>query len=274
MSFFYNIFGDYMKIYIDLLFFINFAFDFLLLLTTSIILKRNASINRILISSFIGGLSLLVLFININTIELFIFKIIISILMIIVAFSYKNIRYTIKNLLYFYTSSIVLGGFLYYLNIEFSYKHEGIIFYHNGLSINYIILIILSPIILYLYIRQFKSFKTYYNKYYEIKIYLDNNKIISATAYLDTGNTLCDPYFNYPVILLNKKKMIYDINEFGMILVPYKTITEENILNCIKVKRIDIKGVGIKEKVLLGLIEDNIKIDGIDCILNNKLMEG
>lgn len=274
MSFFYNNIGDKMKIYVDLLFFINFAFDFLLILTTSIILKRNASINRILVSSFIGGLSLLVLFININSLTLFIIKFIISFLMIITAFSYKNIRYTIKNLIYFYSSSIILGGFLYYLNIEFSYKHKGIIFYHNGLSINYIVLIILSPVILYLYIRQFKSFKQNYSKYYEVTIYLDSNKKINATAYLDTGNTLCDPYFNYPVILINKKKIIHDINEFGMILVPYKTICEESLLKCIKIEKILIKGVGEKNKVLLGLIEDNIKIDGIDCILNNKLMEG
>ena len=68
--------------------------------------------------------------------------------------------------------------------------------------------------------------------------------------------------------------IIHDINEFGMILVPYKTICEESLLKCIKIEKILIKGVGEKNKVLLGLIEDNIKIDGIDCILNNKLMEG
>lgn len=37
-----------MKVYLDLVFFLNFAFDFLLLLTVSLILKRHASYRRLL----------------------------------------------------------------------------------------------------------------------------------------------------------------------------------------------------------------------------------
>ena len=70
-----------MKIYLDLVFFINFVFDFLLLLTVNIILKRNISIFRILIGSIIGGISIFLLFIKLNSITLFLFKLIISILM-------------------------------------------------------------------------------------------------------------------------------------------------------------------------------------------------
>ena len=32
-------------------------------------------------------------------------------------------KYTINNLIYLYMTSIILGGFLYLLNVEFSYKH-------------------------------------------------------------------------------------------------------------------------------------------------------
>ncbi len=143
-----------MTLYLDLIFFLNFSFDFLLLLSVSVLLRRNAKIRRIILGAIIGSISIFVLFIKLNSIQLFIIKFVISIIMILISFGYKNIKYTLKNLLYLYTSSIMLGGFLYYLNVEFSYKQEGLIFYHSGLSINYIFLVILSPIIIYTYVRQ------------------------------------------------------------------------------------------------------------------------
>ena len=55
--------------------------------------------------------------------------------MVLVAFKYKNIKYTLNNLLYLYMCSVILGGFLYMLDIEFSYKREGMIFYFDKFSI-------------------------------------------------------------------------------------------------------------------------------------------
>ena len=132
---------------------LNFIFDFLLLLSVSILLRRNVSIYKLLSGAFIGGVSILFLFVN-NSFLLFLYKVIISVLMCIISFGYRNIKYTFKNIIYLYMTSIVLGGFLYFLNIEFSYKQYGIVFINNGLSINFIFLIIFSPIIIYIYIKK------------------------------------------------------------------------------------------------------------------------
>lgn len=261
-----------MKIYLDLLLFLNFSFDFLLLLTVSIILKRKKNTNKIIIASFIGSLSVLLLFFNINSITLFLTKFIISIVMILISFGYNNIKYTFNNLLYLYINSIILGGFLYFLNIQFSYKNNGLVFYHSGLSINYILLIILSPIILYIYIKQIKELKNNYSNYYNVKIIL-NNKTYTYTGFVDTGNKLVDVITKIPVILINKKKIIFDINEFKMILVPFKTISETSLLTCIKIDKLYINDKLINKKVLLGLIDKNIGIDGIDILLNPIIME-
>ncbi|MDD3341156.1 MAG: sigma-E processing peptidase SpoIIGA [Bacilli bacterium] len=263
-----------MKIYLDLLFILNFAFDFLLLLSTSVLLRRNANIHHLLIGAFIGGLSILSLFIPMSSVLLFFIKILISIIMILISFGYRDLKYTFRNLGYFYMTSIVLGGFLYFLNVQFSYKQEGIVFYHNGLSINYIVLLILSPIILYFYIKQGLFLKNNYSHYYKIKIHFDEKQVLTLSAFLDTGNTLCDPYFHRPVIIINKKKMIYDINQFGMFLVPYKTVSGESLLPCVKASYLEIDKVGRRENFLVGFMEESILIDGIDCILNEKIMEG
>ncbi len=262
-----------MKIYLDLIMILNFVFDFLLLLSVSIILRRNVSINRLIIGAFIGGISILFLFIKINSLELFIFKILISILMILISFGYKDIRYFGKNILFFYMASIILGGFLYCLNIQFSYKNNGLVFFHHGLSINFIFLIIFSPIIIYIYIKQCKELKNNYASYYKANLYLDNNCVLRLNAFLDTGNKLIDPYQKRPIILIDKKDLKFNLKDYKTILVPYETVNDKGLLKCIKANKIDIEGVGIKKKFLVGIMDDKISIDGVNCILNYRLLE-
>lgn len=261
MLFFYNNYGDTMKIYIDLVLFLNFGFDFLLLLSVSLLLRRMVSINRLLLGAFIGSLSILLLFININSFTLFLLKIIISILMILTSFGYKEKRYFFKNLGFLYMSSIVLGGFLYFLNIQFSYKQQGLVFFHKGLSINFIFLIIFSPIIIYIYVRQGLNLKNNYSKYHKVKLYFEK-KCIECVGYVDTGNKIIDPYFKRKIILINKK-----CESSKCVLVPINTVNSGGIIKCLKLNKLEIDGKVIKEKLLVGFIDNKINIDGVDCIL-------
>ncbi len=151
----------------------NFLFDFILLLSVSILLKRNIKIKYLLLGSLIGSISMFMLFLSINRFELIIFKIIVSILMIITSFGYNNIKYTIKNIIYLYLLSIILGGFLYMINNSFDY-HNGLVLYNEGISINIIFIIIVTPILLYINIKNIHISKKY-NLYYRVLIYINNN---------------------------------------------------------------------------------------------------
>lgn len=269
MSFFYNYTGDKMKIYLDLIMILNFTLDFILLLSVSLILKRNIKLTRIMLGAFIGGISILLLFMNINSITLFLLKVLISIVMILATFGYRNIKYTLINLLYLYMSSIILGGFLYLLNLEFSYKHVGMIFYNNGLSINFIFLIIFSPIILYIYIKQTKNLRYNYSNYYNIEIFIKQKKY-KYTAYMDTGNVLIDKLTNKKVILIDKRKILFNIKEFR--LIPYIGVDGSNMIKIIKIDKLIFDNKEYSD-VLLGIM-DKISLDGVDVILNRKLLEG
>ena len=99
--------------YIEVLFIFNFFLDFLLLMTTNILLKRRTKIFNLIVGAFIGSLSIIILFLNINSIQLLILKVYLSILMNLFTFYYKNFKYTIYNILVFYLVSISIGGFLY-----------------------------------------------------------------------------------------------------------------------------------------------------------------
>lgn len=260
-----------MKIYLDFVFLLNFGFDYILLLVVAIILRRNVSLKRVALGAFFGSISIFALFLNLTSFELFIFKIILSFIMILTTFSYKNFNYFIKNIGYLYMASMVLGGFLYFLNIQFSYANEGIVFYHKGISINVFFLIIFSPIILYTYVKQGLALKNTYSNYYKVNIHIQN-KIIKVNAFLDTGNKLVDPITKKPIILINEN-CIKNI-KYNHYLIPINTINNNSLLKCIKIKKIEIEGIGFKEKVILGISPNKIQMEGIDCILQSKLLEG
>ena len=58
----------------------------------------------------------------------------------------------------------------------------------------------------------------------------------------------------------------------NILLVPYNTIDGHGLLKCFKPKKLFIYGIGIRRNVLIGLTDD-IKIDGVDCILGQKVIE-
>lgn len=257
-----------MKIYLDLIMILNFCIDFILLLSVSLILKRNIKLTHIMLGAFIGGISILLLFFNMNSFVLFILKFIISLIMVLITFKFVNIKYTLINMLYLYMSSIILGGFLYLLNIEFSYKHIGLIFFNNGLSINFIFLLIFSPIILYIYIKQTKHLRYNYSNYYTIEI-LIKNKIYKYTAYMDTGNVLVDNLTKKKVILIDKRRILFDIKEFR--LIPYMNASGMNMIKVVKIDKLIFDNKEYSD-VLLGVM-DKISLDGVDVILNRNLLE-
>lgn len=259
-----------MKVYVDLVFLLNFCYDFLLLLTVNNVLKRKTSIKRLLLSSFIGALSILLLFLKLNNIIFFIIKILISILMVLISFKYISIKYTFNNLVYLYLVSIILAGFLYFLDINFSYNHYGLVFIFKGVSTNYILLIIISPIILLWYIKLTKKLKSTFNNYYHIEIYFDDYVIKGLSLY-DNGNTLIDPITKKGILIVNDNllKGIYNIR--SPIYVPFNTISDSGLMTCFKPSYIILNNHKIYN-YLIGVSKRKFN-DGVICLLNNKLME-
>ena len=256
---FYNHIGDNMIVYIDLLIIINFLFDFLILLTVNIALKRYSKIRRLILASLFGELTLLSLFIPITSYLLTILKIIMGIIMVLLAFGYKNIKYSLYNALYLYMTSVILGGFIYFLNIEFE-------------NMNYLIILLSAPLILYTFLKSIKALKEIKNYYYKVSILFKNDFKLELTGFLDTGNKLIDPITNKPIILINKKKIKGCIHIRSPMYVPYNALNHHGLLQCIKPKYIMIKDKRLTN-YLIGLSEESFKLNGIDCLLNYKILE-
>lgn len=262
-----------MKVYVDLIIFLNFFFDFILLLSTSLVLKRRVSLKRIVLGSIVGSITIFSLFIAFTTIELFLLKIVLSIIIIVVTFGYKDFKYFINNIVYFYMISIILGGFIYYLNVSFSYKNVGMMFYHKGVSINYVIVLLVTPCICYLYYKYINNIKSINSLYYKVDIYI-NNSIIKLIGYLDTGNTLVDPYSKRVVIITNSKEFKNIVKNNMFYYIPYKSVNEEGVIKCFRVNMVYIENIGIKKNVVVGVVDEKLKSGKVEVLLNNLLMEG
>lgn len=263
--------GDYMTIYLDLIFILNFFLDFILLLSVSVILKRNMGVIRAILGAFIGMITMISLFINISSLTLFLIKSIMSIFMCLVSFSYKNLKYTLNNIFYLYIVSILLGGFLYFINDSISLNNIGVIFINNGFSINLFVVALISPIVLYLYIKQTKILKEEINKKYNVSITLLNDTILDITGFLDTGNNLYDPYKKRPIIVINRRALKkYNPN---ILLVPCYTVKDSNLLCCFKIKELKINNKLIKKDCLVGISDNNFDIDGVELLLHKNIVK-
>ena len=236
------------NMYIEKILLLNFIVDYVLLDFTSNVLRINIRFHRKILSCLFGEISILYLFVDFNNLELLIFKLFIGIIMILIGFGRNNL---IKNVIYFYVFSFLLGGTLYYFKIENLIKYE--------------FFLILVPIIMNIYKKFAYDLKNIISTKYKVTIYLNNGNILYLNGLMDTGNNLIDPYTHKKVIIINKK-----IDE-NYILVPYKTISDSGLIKCFKPKKIYIDGIGERNDVLVGIT--NKKFIGFNCLLNNKLME-
>ena len=73
--------------------------------------------------------------------------------------------------------------------------------------------------------------------------------------------------------IITYQDLKFNLKDYKTILVPYETVNDKGLLKCIKANKIDIEGVGIKKKFLVGIMDDKISIDGVNCILNYRLLE-
>lgn len=233
-----------MNIYYEEIFILNFLLDFMILYGTKRILKRNNKMIRVFVGSIIGSFTTFLLFISINNFILFLFKIITSILLVIITFGFKNI---FKNILYFYLISIVLGGFCYLFEIN-----------------NKFFLIFGCFIVIGILIKEFLSYREIYSNKYLVTIIIGKKKFC-LDGFIDTGNRLIDPISRKSVLLCN-----LNITSNNIIYVPYKALNTSGVIKCIKPDKVIIND---KEfDYLIGLSKDKFSIEE-NCILPNKLKE-
>lgn len=100
-----------MTVYLDIVLFENILMNYIILFATGFIQKIQMKQIRLIMSSILGGAYAILLYLNIIPIySNFFMKILLSIIMIYIAFNPQNVSKLCKSILLFYLTSFVMGG--------------------------------------------------------------------------------------------------------------------------------------------------------------------
>lgn len=271
--------GEIMKtvVYADILIIINTIVNYLLLRADALLTLNSYKTWRMLLSSFIGGIFSLIIFIeNIPIFLNITIKIAFMSSMLLIAFRIKSIKHFIKHFFAFFAVNFIFGGIMLAINVfllpNASLYNNGIIYF----DIDILSLTIISVIcyVILNVINQFTKSKTPPKSIYPIKITY-NGKQIEGNALYDSGNTLCDCFSGRPVIIAEKEQIkslikdnkIENMKHFRII--PFSTIGGNGTLQAFMADSVGIFIDGkwlFAEKIYIGVTENKIISGGYSVL--------
>ena len=244
--------------------------NYIILFATGVILKINIKHIRVLLASLVGAVYTIIAYIsNLRIYSNFFLKLILSLVIIYIAFNPKNIKKLCKFTLIFYLTSFVFGGaafaLIYIVKPQEILKNNGLVLNANSLKVIFISAIIAFMISII-------GFKIVKNKisakdmYCTIKIKL-NEKEIETKAMIDTGNFLKEPITNTPVIVV-EHTLLYEcmpkeiLNHLENILGGDFSQIPENMKEeyMPRLKVIPFSSLGKQNGMLLGIKAEEVVI--------------
>ena len=86
-------------------------------------------------------------------------------------------------------------------------------------------------------------------------------------GFIDTGNKLKDPITKKKIILINAQKLKGLVKIRSPMYVPFNSLNNHGLLKCISISSLKINDKTYHD-YLLGISNNILLKDGIDCILN------
>lgn len=266
-----------MTIYLDVVLIENLCMNYIILFATGYLLKIKMNHIRLILSAILGGIYSILAYMEILEIySNFALKIILSIVMVYLAYHAKNIKQLAKQLIFFYLTSFVFGGcafaLLYFIKPQEILIRNGTYIGTYPLKITILggIVGFTITVIAFHFVKKKITKK---NMYCNITIYFEE-KNVTATALLDTGNMLKDPITSMPVIVVEKeilKNILPEIilNNLNKIIggdVPKEIYEDENLEYITKFRVIPFSSIGKTNGMLLGFKANKVEIKDEESI--------
>lgn len=191
-------------VYLDVLLIENLIVNWFILWLTSCLFRMKVSQVRLFLGALSGAAYLILLFIpGVEMYHTAIAKILLSVLIIAVAFSPETISMFIKMLLAFYGVSFLMAGA--FIGISFLIDGEGFAANSGFISFSpksmYLCMTIIVLFALFRVIRRYiRERKVHESTLIPLNIHFEDH-MVSTNALLDTGNALYDPVSRYPVVV-------------------------------------------------------------------------
>lgn len=236
-------------VYADVLVILNTYVNFALLRLTAVIDRKKVGRLRIFLAALIGGVySLIILWEDLGNIFVLISKITVSVLMVLAAFGFVNLRSFLRSFAVFFGVSFVFAGLM--LALWLFAAPDGMLF-NNGTvyfrfdTMTLLVLTALSYALVRL-IFLFGEKHTPKGSIYDVCITLCG-KEIKCSGLCDSGSSLCDWYTSLPVILISPE-LIENIppgffeSETNTRFIPAQTAGGETLIKIFRPDKIQIKG--------------------------------
>lgn len=264
-----------MTIYLDIILCENLLMNYIILFATYVIIKpkeKHPQI-RIILSSLIGSVYAVIVYLNILSIYSNLFaKIILSIVMVYVAFNPKNAKVLLKQILIFYLVSFIFGGctfaLIYFIKPENVKMKNGVFVGVYPLKVG-IIAGAIAFVTTQIAFKINKSKLNNKNTFFNIQLHYKNQSI-TVKALLDSGNMLKDPISQAPVIIVERESLSKIIPEkvldyIGNIIGGDETENKQDIQEYLsKIRMVPFMSLGKENGMLVGIRLDKIKIETED----------
>lgn len=261
-----------MTIYLDVVLVENLCMNYIILFATGYLLKRKMNHIRLVLSAFMGGIYSILAYMQILQIySHFCLKILLSVVMVYIAYHAKNIKNLAKELLFFYLTSFVFGGCAFAL--LYFVKPQEILMLNGSYVGTYPLKIaILGGIVGFtitaICFHFVKAKLTKKDMYCNLCIFF-GEKQIQVKALIDTGNMLKDPITRMPVIVVEKHilqnilpdSILENLNQIIGGDVPEEVYQDENLEYITKFRVIPFSSIGKTNGMLLGLKASKIILE-------------
>ncbi|KGX93254.1 stage II sporulation protein GA [Pontibacillus halophilus JSM 076056 = DSM 19796] len=202
-----------MTIYLDAVWLLNFFLDWMILMLTQYIAKSTSKSYRLaLAAAFASMLVPITLFYPQSIVTHPIGKVLFSIVILLIAFGFKNSRRFSRLFLLFYFVSFALGGSLfgiyYFLNQQIQLSGGVVLTYQTGFGdgVSWLFVFLGFPVVWWFTKRRVDNLVTEKLKYDEmLQVTISLNKEErTTTSLVDSGNQLVDPITKRPIVICDK----------------------------------------------------------------------
>lgn len=278
-------------VYIDVLIGTNIIINYFIILAVAKCTKIKPRLFRIVLGSVFGALCSLIIFLpEIGFLINLIVKLIISACIILITFGFNSAKAFIKNMGLFYLISFCFAGVM--LFIWFVLTPKGMVVKNSIVYFNISpVVMIVTTVVCYLIIRLIDRYTSRQESKIEIcKIKIINNdRFCEFYGKIDTGNSLCEPFSQCPVIVANEDavkniaedafNILLNYSEPTVVLkhkyrlVPFTSVGGSGLLPAFSPKEVYINGIFCKKKIFVAVCKNNVLNGEIKAMVNPEIIE-
>lgn len=281
-----------MIVYADVLLIVNLFVNYALLLCASMIMKKHTQRLRILLGASIGAFYGLIIFLpDLPGVVEFALRIAATALIVLGTFGYKNPASFLRSFFTFFAVSFAFGGIMLVLWVTVApmgmVYNNGAVYFDIDLAVLAVSTVVSFAVVSL--IVHFTSRRAPRDSVALVKIGY-KGKEAKLTALVDTGNSLCETFSGFPVVLgeaESLEKIIPDVvREFvngedvssssEMRLVMHKTVSGTGFLPAFRPDYIEVKSVSHNVKtseVYVAVTKNNLARGEYEMILNPALFD-